>query len=114
MDCGRDWIAALVSDFLDAVVIVGDFQRAEVELANVRGFERILAAALAALERLHESFVFFHNLCYFSFFPNHPIRAGIGTCIEIKTSTGCRGVTGPVPQPLCMRPLVSTDADRLI
>lgn len=50
----------------------------------------------------------------FSFSPNHRIRAGIGTCIEIETSTGCRGVIGPVPQPLCMRPLVSTDADRLI
>lgn len=50
----------------------------------------------------------------FSFSPNHRIRAGFGTCIEIETSTGCRGVAGPVPQPLCMRPLVSTDADRLI
>ena len=44
---------------LDAVVIVGDFERAEVEFADVRCFERIFAAALAALERLHESFVFF-------------------------------------------------------
>ena len=52
-------MAVLRQRFLDAVVIVGDFKRAEVELANVRGFERIFAAALAALERLHESFVFF-------------------------------------------------------
>ena len=41
-------------------------------------------------------------------------EAGIGTCIEIETSTGCRGVIGPVPQPLCMRTVVSTDADKLI
>jgi hypothetical protein len=34
--------------FLDAVVIVNDLERAEVELANVRGGEGILAAALAA------------------------------------------------------------------
>jgi len=40
--------------FLDAIVIVGDFERAEVEFADVCRFERIFASALAALERLHE------------------------------------------------------------
>ena len=40
MVCGRDSIALRVSDLLDAVVIVGDFERAEVEFANVRGGER--------------------------------------------------------------------------
>jgi hypothetical protein len=111
----------------------------------MRGGERVLVAALAALERLHESFVFFtHKLilrgcvrenaailcfhlavlsratattvirankkprlmiekgrqsfCATSHFPRtHRVRAGIGTCIEIETSTGCRGVAGPVP-----------------
>ena len=46
----------------DTVVIVNDFERAEVKFAHVRGGERIFATALAALERFHETSVFFHNL----------------------------------------------------
>jgi hypothetical protein len=41
------------------------------------------------------------------------IQAGIGTCIKIEISTGCRGFNGPVPQPLCMRFVASTNADKL-
>ena len=46
----------------DAIVIVKDFERAEVKFAHVRGGQRIFAAALTTLERLHETCVFFHNL----------------------------------------------------
>jgi len=45
-----------------------------------------------------------------SFSPD-TVEAGIGTCIETYASTGCRGFIGPVPLPLCMRPVISTDAD---
>ena len=43
------------------------------------------------------------------------VRAGFSTwrCPYAGT-TGCRGVFGPVPRPLSMSPLISTDADRLI
>jgi hypothetical protein len=54
---GRDWMIAR-QRFFDAVVIVGDFERAEVEFADVRGGERIFAAAFAALERLHVTVMF--------------------------------------------------------
>ena len=39
----------------DAVVIIGDFQRAEIEFAHVRGGERVFPTAFAALKRLHET-----------------------------------------------------------
>src|SRR5688572_15334471 len=43
------------------------------------------------------------------------VRAGFSTChCSNAGTTGCRGVLGPVPQPLSMSPLISTDADRLI
>jgi hypothetical protein len=43
------------------------------------------------------------------------VPAGIGTwALKLRASTGCRGVTGPVPQPLAMSSLVSTNADILI
>jgi len=48
-------------------------------------------------------------------FPKHPFRAGFGTwSLKLRASTGCRGVTGPVPQPLAMSSLISTNADILI
>ena len=47
---------------LDAVVVVNNFERSEVKFAHVRGSERIFASALTALERLHETCVFFHNI----------------------------------------------------
>ena len=47
--------------FFDAIVIINHFERAEVELADVCGGERIFPPALAALERLHETSVFFHK-----------------------------------------------------
>ena len=40
---------------LDCRVIVSDFERTKVELADVRGCERVLAAAFAAFEGLHEA-----------------------------------------------------------
>src|SRR5207248_8319086 len=46
---------------LDAVAVVNNFERPEVKLAHVRRGERIFASALPALERLHETCVFFHN-----------------------------------------------------
>ena len=46
----------------DAVVVIGDFERAEVELADVIGRERIFASALPALQRLHVTTVFFHKI----------------------------------------------------
>ena len=55
-------MAARGQRFFDAVVVVGDFERAEVEFADVRGFERIFASALAALERLHVTVLFTHKL----------------------------------------------------
>ena len=58
---GRDWMAARVRRLLDAVVIIDDFQRAEVEFADVIGGQRIFPSAFAALERLHETGMFFHN-----------------------------------------------------
>src|SRR6185295_13879342 len=39
------------------VVVVGDFERAEAELADVEGFERVFAAALPAAECLGEGHV---------------------------------------------------------
>jgi len=50
---------------LDAVVIVGDFERAEVEFADVRGFKRVFATAFAALERLHVTLMLFTHNFYF-------------------------------------------------
>ena len=44
-----------------ALVVVHDFQRAEIELANVGGRQRVFPAALAALESLHETIGLFHN-----------------------------------------------------
>jgi len=36
--------------------------------------------------------------CALLIFPGRArVQAGIGTCIEIETSTGCRGFIGPVP-----------------
>src|SRR6185295_20003019 len=45
---------------LDTIVIVNHLKRAEVKFAHVRGGERILPPALAALERFHEASVLFH------------------------------------------------------
>src|SRR5881397_4248733 len=52
----------MIERLFDAVVIVNDFERSEVKFAHMRGGERICATALAALERFHETSVFFHNL----------------------------------------------------
>ena len=50
----------------------------------------------------------------FSFFPGTG-GAGIGTWPPRKAfEAGCRGVIGPVPQPLNMRSVISTNADSLI
>src|SRR5262249_51162405 len=57
---GEDALA--VERALDALVIVSHFERAEIELAHVRGLQRVFAAALAALERLHESKMIVHTL----------------------------------------------------
>ena len=50
---------------LDAVVIVGNFERAEVEFADMRGFERVFATAFAALERFHVTLMLFTHNFYF-------------------------------------------------
>src|ERR1700744_4287286 len=51
--------------FFDAVIVVSDFERAEVEFADVRGRERIFASALAAFQRLHVTvFVTHINSCW--------------------------------------------------
>jgi hypothetical protein len=44
----------------DFRVIVGDFERAEIEFADVGGREGVFAIALAAFECLHEPGVFIH------------------------------------------------------
>ena len=50
----------------------------------------------------------------FSFFLEDS-EAGIGTWTPRNAfEAGCRGVSGPVPQPLNMRFVISTNADRLI
>src|SRR6478672_6968710 len=45
----------------DSVVVINDFERAEVKFTNMIGGERIFSAALAALQRPHETFVLFHK-----------------------------------------------------
>jgi hypothetical protein len=55
----------------------------------------------------------------FSFFPVRPQeplagrQAGIGTWRGLAAA-GCRGFVGPVPPPLSMRFVISTNTDRLI
>src|SRR6185436_2688550 len=71
--------ARMVERHFDAVIVVNDFERAEVEFAYVRGGEWILATALAALERLHETSVFFHNL---SSHRDSLLRVPVFSCAE--------------------------------
>src|SRR5258706_16418916 len=102
----------------------------------MRGGQRIFPTALAALQGLHETIVLVHKLlilvCFkgiknpFSreekrenharsshLFPNH---LGSSWNWHLVTGgrapAGCRGFIGPVPQPLDMRFIVSTNTDR--
>src|SRR5215469_8058692 len=51
---------------------------------------------------------------------SHLFPAAVGSgwnwhlVIEDRASTGCRGFIGPVPQPLLMRFVISTNTDRMI
>src|SRR5262249_35069993 len=46
----------------DPFVIIHHLERTEVEFANMSRLERILAAALAALERFHKTMILIHNV----------------------------------------------------
>ncbi len=114
---------------LDALVIVNDFEGAEIEVADMGGGEGIFAAAFAALERLHESKMFLHTiktplpigrrgvkvyaLLIFSR-ARHRDAFGLELALGAACAAGCRGFTGPVPPPLAMRFVISTNADSLI
>ena len=52
---GRDCDRVARQRAFDAVVVINDFERAEIKFANMVRGERIFAAALAALERPHET-----------------------------------------------------------
>src|SRR5439155_22939202 len=86
--------------FLDALVIIDYFERAEVEFANVRRGERILPATFAALQRPHKTFVSFHS----HFAPARPgwVRGRLPWRLRAS------------PSAILDEAIISTDADRLI
>ncbi len=56
-----------------------------------------------------------NGLALFSSFPEAPAPSWIWHLSpELRAPTGCRGVIGPVPQPLMMSSLISTNADILM
>ena len=71
----------------DGPVVVHDLERPEAVLAHVERLGRVRARALPAAESFDEWHGHLHH------------RSGIGTW---RFPAGCRGVNGPVPQPLWM------------
>src|SRR5205823_9134028 len=107
-------------------VVINNLQRPKIKLANVSRSQRIFSAALAAFQRPHETFVFFHKKTsshaekrskirtLFSFSPDimpgldlapgHPKRipGRLPWCHRASPSTTLHET------------VISTDADRLI
>ena len=83
-------MASRVSDLLDAVIVIDDFERAEVEFANVRGGERIFPSAFAAFQRLHETICLSINVSQLRSWPS------VGACLLWQKPSG------PIKKPLLM------------